>query len=211
MIGGAPARLSVVILAGGRSRRMGRDKRALPWPSAAQTDGATLLHHVAASVRAVTDDLLLVANDHPQVDGARIVGDLFPNAGSLGGVYSGLAAAAHDLAFVAAADMPFLDRALILDLVGRVGAADAVVPMIDGYPEPLHAVYRKTALRAMRARIVRRRLKIAPVFDDLAAVRVDERQLRAVSPDLRSFQNLNTPADYQRARSGMPLTERKRR
>ncbi len=192
-------RFSVVILAGGQSRRMGRDKRALPWAPAADGSPQTLLGHVVATVSRLTDDVVLVANDDPGVTGARVVGDLYPRSGSLGGIYSGLAAAAHDLAFVAAADMPFLSPPLILDLVGQASRADAVVPVTGGRPEPLHAVYRKTVLAPARRQIERRELKIALVFNGMSTVEVPEAEVRRLDPDLRSFWNLNTPEEYQRA------------
>ncbi|MYA60152.1 MAG: molybdenum cofactor guanylyltransferase [Chloroflexi bacterium] len=192
-------RFSVVILAGGQSRRMGRDKRALPWTPASDGSPQTLLGHVVATVSRLTNDVVLVANDDPAVTGARVVGDLYPRSGSLGGIYSGLAAAAHDLAFVAAADMPFLNPMLILDLVGRASRMDAVVPVTGGRPEPLHAVYRKTVLAPARRQIERRELKIALVFDAVSTVEAPEADVRALDPDLRSFWNLNTPEEYQRA------------
>jgi len=192
-------RFSVVILAGGQSRRMGRDKRALPWIPTPGGSPQTLLGHVVATVSRLTDDIVLVANDDPEVTGARVVGDLYPRSGSLGGIYSGVAAAARDLAFVAAADMPFLNPMLILDLARRASRVDAVVPVIGGRPEPLHTVYRKTVLAPARRQIDRRELKIALVFNAVSTVRVPEADLRMLDQDLRSFWNLNTPEEYQRA------------
>ena len=192
-------RYSVVILAGGQSRRMGRDKRALPWLPAPDGSNQTLLQHLVATVAPLTDDVVLVANDDPGVDGVRIVGDLYPGAGSLGGIYSGLAAAAHELAFIAAADMPFLNPKLIRALAGRAAGSGAVVPVTEGRPEPMHAVYRKTLLQPARQRIERRELKVAPIFDAVPTVWVAEDELRRLDPDLRSFWNLNTPDDYTQA------------
>ena len=178
---------------------MGRDKRALPWVTAADGWPQTLLGHVVATVSKLTDDVVLVANDDPGIGGVRIVGDLYPRSGSLGGIYSGLAAAVYDLAFIAAADMPFLNRGLIRNLVGRAARVDAVVPVTAGRPEPLHAVYRKSVLKPARQRIERRELKVAPVFDAGSTIWVQEEDLRVLDPDLRSFWNLNTPDDYERA------------
>ena len=192
-------RFSVVILAGGQSRRMGRDKRALAWTPAPDGSSQTLIQHVVATVAPLTDDVVLVANDDLAVSGVRVVGDLYPGAGSLGGIYSGLAAASHNLAFIAAADMPFLNPGLICYLVGRAPRVDAVVPMTDGRPEPMHAVYRKAVLKPARFRIERRDLKVAPVFDAVSTVWVPEPELRLHDPHLRSFWNLNTPDDYERA------------
>lgn len=178
---------------------MGRDKRALPWTPTPGGSPQTLLEHVVGTASRITGDIVLVANDDPGVPGVRVVGDLYPRSGSLGGIYSGLAAAAHDLAFVAAADMPFLNPLLILDLARRASRVDAVVPVIGGRPEPLHTVYRKTALAPARRQIERRKLKIALVFDAVSTVRVREADLRMLDPDLRSFWNLNTPEEYRRA------------
>ena len=178
---------------------MGRDKRALPWLPAPGGSPQKLLGHVVATVSRITGDVVLVANDDPGVPGARVVGDLYPRSGSLGGIYSGLAAAAHDLVFVAAADMPFLNPMLILDLARRASRVDAVVPVIGGRPEPLHAVYRKSVLAPARRQIERRKLKISLVFDAVSTVKVPEADLRMLDPDLRSFWNLNTPEEYQRA------------
>lgn len=193
------SRFSVVILAGGQSRRMGRDKRALPWAPTQDESPQTLLDHVVATVASLTDDVVLVANDAPGVGGVRVVGDFYPGAGSLGGIYSGLAAAAYDLAFIAAADMPFLNARLIRDLAGRAAGAGAVVPVIGGRPEPLHAIYRKALLAPARRRIERRELKVAPVFDAVSTVWVPESELHQRDPTLHSFWNLNTPEDYDRA------------
>ncbi len=178
---------------------MGRDKRALPWAPAADGSPQTLLGHVVATVSRLSDDVVLVANDDPGVAGARVVGDLYPRSGSLGGIYSGLAAAAYDLAFVAAADMPFFNLNLIRHLVRRATRVDAVVPVTDGRPEPLHAVYRKTVLVPARRQIERRELKIALLFRAVSATKVPEADVRRLDPNLQSFWNLNRPEEYQRA------------
>ena len=98
---------SGVVLAGGASRRMGRDKRLLPWDG---DDGGRQISLLQAAVDALgtaTDEVIVVANDEPAVAGARVVPDVMPGAGSLGGILSGVEAAKHACVFVAAADMPF--------------------------------------------------------------------------------------------------------
>ena len=178
---------------------MGRDKRALPWIPRPDGSLQTVLQHVVASLSNQISDVVLVANDDPDIRDVRVVGDMYPNAGSLGGIYSGLKAANHELAFVAAADMPFLNLDLILELAKRFANADAVVPVVQERPEPLHAFYRKTLLSSMRRRIERKELKISSVFKGFDTVWVNEDDLRINDPDLCSFQNLNTPHDYEQA------------
>ncbi len=194
------AAASAVVLAGGASRRMGRDKRLLPWGVDADGKPRTLLQSVVDKLAAVADDVIVVANDEPDVLGARVVPDAIPGSGSLGGILSGVEAARHDRVFVAAADMPFLSLALVRDLLGRLEGHDAVVPIVGGRPEPLHAVYGPTVATAARRQIARGQLKIALAFEGLDVVRVSEADLRRLDPELRSFRNVNTPEDYKGAR-----------
>ena len=173
---------SAVVLAGGASRRMGRDKRLLPWGVDADGRPLTLLQSVIDSLAAVADDVIVVANDQPVVAGARVVPDAIPGAGSLGGILSGVEAARHDRVFVAAADMPFLHAALVRDLLDRLEGHDAVVPVVDGRPEPLHAVYGRAVAPAARSQIERGQLKIAMAFRGLDVLWVPEADLRRLDP-----------------------------
>ncbi len=187
---------SAVVLAGGASRRMGRDKRLLPWGVDADGQPRTLLQSVIDTLAAVADDVIVVANDRPNINGARVAPDAIPGSGSLGGILSGVEAARHDRVFVAAADMPFLNLALVRHLLSRVEGHDAVVPVVGGRPEPLHAVYGPAVAAAARTQIARGQLKIALAFEGLDVVWVPEAELRALDPELRSFRNVNTPEDY---------------
>lgn len=194
------AAASAVVLAGGASRRMGRDKRQLPWGTDADGRPRTLLQSVVDMLGAVADDVIVVANDRPNVERARVVPDAIPGSGSLGGILSGIEAARHERVFVAAADMPFLNATLVRDLLGQLEGHDAVVPVIGNRPEPLHAVYGPAVAKAARTQIARGQLKIALAFEGLDIVWVPEADLRRLDPDLRSFRNVNTPEDYAGAR-----------
>lgn len=191
---------SAVVLAGGASRRMGRDKRMLPWGEDALGRPRTLLQSVVDTLADVADDVIVVANDRPEVERARVVPDAIPGSGSLGGILSGIEAARHERVFVAAADMPFVNVALVRDLLGRLEGHDAVVPIVGSRPEPLHAVYGPAVATAARRQIERGQLKIALAFEGLDVVRVPEAELRELDPGLRSFRNVNTPEDYAGAR-----------
>ena len=191
-------RVSGVILAGGRSRRMGGSPKALlPF------GGRPLIEHIAETLRSVLSDCLVVTNT-PEVYaslGLPMVGDVFPDGGSLGGLYSGLRAAPGDAALCVASDMPFLSAPLLRYLSARAGEADAIIPEAAGGPQTLHAVYRKACLPAMERRLRAGQLKIVDLLDDLRVVRVSASDLRPFSdPDL-AFMNLNTPEDLARARA----------
>jgi molybdopterin-guanine dinucleotide biosynthesis protein A len=191
-------RVSGVILAGGRSRRMGGSPKALlPF------GGRPLIEHIAETLRSVLSDCLVVTNT-PELYaflGLPMVGDVFPDGGSLGGLYSGLRAVSGDAALCVASDMPFLSASLLRYLSERAGEADAVIPEASGGPQTLHAVYRKACLPAMERRLRAGQLKIVDLLDDLRALRVSASDLRPFAdPDL-AFMNLNTPEDLARARA----------
>ena len=195
--------LTGVVLAGGASRRMGRDKRLLPWgPDSTDGTGHTtsLLQATVETLRMVADEIIVVANDRPKVVGAHVVSDVISDAGSLGGILSGLEAASHDQVFVAAADMPFLRADLIRNLAARFDDHDAVVPVLNGRPEPLHALYGPAVAVAARRQIKLGKLKIASALSGLDVVWVPESELQPIDPGLESFRNVNTPAEYERAR-----------
>ena len=165
--------------------------------------GRPLIEHIAETLRSVLSDCLVVTNT-PELYaslGLPMVGDVFPDGGSLGGLYSGLRAAPGDAALCVASDMPFLSAPLLRYLSARAGEADAIIPEAAGGPQTLHAVYRKACLPAMERRLRAGQLKIGDLLDDLRVVRVSAGDLRPFAdPDL-VFMNLNTPEDLARARA----------
>ena len=145
-----------VLLAGGKSRRMGEDKRFLVLGE------QTLLERGLAVLRSFFQDVLVViAQDSPplHVD-ARVVQDLVPDCGSLGGLYTGLKQAMTPCIFVVACDMPFLNRVVIAQFISRGAAGDIVMAKLDGRLHPMHAVYGKRCLPALEQMIQARQLKI---------------------------------------------------
>jgi molybdopterin-guanine dinucleotide biosynthesis protein A len=181
-----------VILAGGESRRMGRDKAFLPF------GGATLVETVASRLRAACDDVLVVTNrpEPYRVLGLRTAPDALPHRRSLAGIYTGILAAGGP-AFVCGCDMPFLCPALIRYLGGLAVEADVVIPRVRDY-EPLHAVYTPACLEAIR-RALAAGGRNADILSDVRARVVEEAELRRYDPGLRSLENLNTPDEYAAA------------
>jgi molybdopterin-guanine dinucleotide biosynthesis protein A len=148
----------------------------------------------------VADEVLVVAND-PRYEtlGLRVVRDRYPQAGALGGIATGLGAAAHDAVLVAACDMPFLSADLWRLLLGHTGEADVVIPRVAGEYETMHALYRKSCLPHMARAIAENRLRVISFFDAVSVKAIDEVELRAVDPTLRSFTNVNTPEELASA------------
>lgn len=189
--------LSAAVLAGGRSSRLGYPKALLRLGS-----GTTLIEDTVAKLRRLADDVTIVANDDIfAVPGVRRVSDVVPGAASLGGIYTAVATARHDRVIVVGCDMPFLSTRLVAYLLTVTPDADVVVPRLDGYPEPLHAIYRRTCLGPMRRRIDRGELRIIGFFADVRVSYVDESDLRRIDPELRSFRNVNTRAAVVEARA----------
>src|SRR6266550_3570791 len=183
---------SLVILAGGLSRRMGRDKGSLP------AGAGTLVQHLARRLGPVVDETIVAGGSgRHNLPGVTTVDDRYPGLGPLAGIHAGLSAARSPLVWVVGCDLPDVDPALAALLCGLAGDVEAVVPRIDSEPQGVCAVY----VRALAPRIDRllaageRRVKMLLAASNVRYVTPDE--LRAIDPELRSFRNLNTPADYR--------------
>ena len=187
-----------VVQAGGKSTRMGGAPKAL-----VELGGRRLIERVVSVVREVVDDILIVTNtpDLYRFLDVPMVPDVFADHGSLGGIYSGLAAAPGDAAFTVACDMPFLHAAVARLVVGRAGEADVVIPRADDQLQTLHAVYGKGCLPHMEARLRAGRLKVSGFFDEVRVLEVPEAEIARHADPARVFMNLNTPEELERARA----------
>jgi FdhD protein len=181
-----------VILAGGESRRMGRDKAFLPFR------GGTLVETVAARLRDACDGVLVVSRDPGRFEtlGLRAVADALPERRSLVGIYTGLLHAGRPI-FACGCDMPFLCGPLIRHMAALADGADVVMPRLKDY-EPLHAVYTPACLEPIR-RVLAAGGRNADILAGVRAHILDEEELRRFDAALRSFVNLNTPEDYAAA------------
>ena len=190
-------RVTGVVQAGGKSTRMGGAPKAL-----VELGGRRLIERVVGVVREVVDDVLIVTNspDLYRFLGAPMVPDVFVDHGSLGGIYSGLAAVPGDAAFTVACDMPFLRAAVARLVVERAGEADVVIPRAAGQLQTMHAVYGKSCLPHMEARLRAGRLKITGFFDDVRVLEVPEAEVARHADPALVFTNLNTPEELERAR-----------
>jgi molybdopterin-guanine dinucleotide biosynthesis protein A len=188
-----------VLLAGGKSRRMGEDKRYLV------VGEQTLLERGLGVLRSMFHEVLVViAQDSAPLDiDARVVRDLVPDCGSLGGIYTGLTQATTPYIFAVACDMPFLNQAVITHFTNRRDTADIVMARLATRLHPMHALYGKGCLPAMEQMIVARQLKIQELVShaSLRVQYVTEADLLSIDPSWRSFHNVNTPEDLEAAYS----------
>lgn len=210
----SPPRVSGIILAGGKSRRMGRDKALLEF------DGAPLIARVIERVRAVCAEVIIVANDADAYArfGLPIVADVYAGKGSLGGIYSGLLSARTDYALAVACDLPFLNDALLRYLIALAPQNDVVIPRahapLGAAPratrydqlavkesglQATHALYSKRCLEPMRARLLANDLRIINFFDQVRVRVVEPEEIARFDPQGLSFLNVNTPEDLRAA------------
>jgi molybdopterin-guanine dinucleotide biosynthesis protein A len=188
--------VSAAIMAGGKSKRMGQDKAWI------ELDGEPLIKRVANVLAQIADEVIVIAND-PRYEslGLRVVRDRYPQGGALGGIATGVGAAAHDTVLVAACDMPFLSADVWRVIVGHAGEADVVIPRIGGEFETLHALYAKACVPHIVRALAENRLRVISFFDQVRVLPIDEPELRAADPTLRSFTNVNTPEELASALS----------
>ena len=192
-------RFSGVALAGGMSRRLGRNK------AVEEIGGERLIERVIDRLSRLCSETIVVAADEARAqaldlpDSVRTATDIYPGRGSLGGIFTGLSAARGDFGIVVACDMPFLNTGLLQFMVDLAPDFDVVVPRLSGRPEPLHAIYSKNCLAPIESRLKRQDLKIALFFEEVRVAYVDEEDIDIFDPDRLSFFNVNTQEDLDRA------------
>ncbi len=130
----------------------------------------------------------------------KVIVDLYPGKGALGGVYTGLASADSFYSLVVGCDMPFLNRDLLGYLIDIAPGFDAVIPRIDGMYEPLHAVYSKDCLAAISELMNRGRLGVSQLFNLVNTRYVDKYEIAKFDPQFFSFFNINTLDDLRKAK-----------
>ncbi len=194
------AMVSGVVLAGGRSSRMGRDKAALVF------DGSTLLQRTAEALAAVADEIVVVRASGQELPPLRLdipivkAEDPVQGEGPLVGIAAGLRAASTPVAIVVAVDMPFLQPSLLRMLAERIQkGARWALPIAEGRPQPLCSAFATSALAVLEAHIVAGDRAPMAAADDLDAARIEEATWRAADPEGRSFLNVNTPEEFEAA------------
>jgi molybdopterin-guanine dinucleotide biosynthesis protein A len=185
--------VSGIVLAGGQSSRLGTDKSFI------NVNGQSLIERIVAKLTRLSDDVIIVTNSPDEYDHleARLVGDIYPGKGALGGIYSGLRAAANAYSLVVACDMPFLDLNLLRYMIILAREHDVVIPRIGGLPEPLHAIYSKNCQEPIDRLLARGGLKIIDFFSEVRVRYVEEGEVDIFDPQHLSFFNVNTPDDLE--------------
>jgi molybdopterin-guanine dinucleotide biosynthesis protein A len=195
-----------IVLAGGRSTRMGTAKAALEW------HGSTLLRHVVGLVARGVDGPVVVVRAPGQAlptltVEVEVVEDAREGRGPLQGLAAGLAAVDAPVAYASSTDAPLLHPAFVRRVLRALGDdVDVVLPRAHGYPQPLAAAYRTALRETIERRLAEDLVRLGDLFDDCRVRRLDEAdllddpELAAADPRLMSLVNLNEPGAYETAR-----------
>jgi molybdenum cofactor guanylyltransferase len=189
--------VSVFILAGGKSSRMGTDKAFIA------LEGRTLLARALDVARKVTDDVRIVGIADRFSPFAPVVEDIFPGCGPLGGIHAALRASQRDFNFILAVDLPYVSATLARFLIMRARKSGTVVTVPDsGGLQPLCAVYRRAFADAAEKALQAGRYKIDALFDSAFTQVIGEEELETAGFSPRMFRNLNTREELESARRG---------
>jgi len=186
---------TAVILAGGKSSRMGQPKALLLF------DGEPLVVHIVRALKPLFGDIVLVAAPKQELPplSVTLVRDEVAYQGPVGGIHYGLRAAGGKFSFVTSCDVAFLNLPLISHLTSQIAGHDVVVPCWQGRFQPLHAVYRKEVLPLLKEQLEREELRPVYLFEKVRTRKIDEAEIRRFDPEGLSFFNINSPQDYDEA------------
>ena len=187
-----------IILAGGRNLRLGSSK------ALEIIGGKSLIERVVERVKLVSNQTLIVISQGqlalPVTVEAKVLVDLYPGKGPLGGIYTGLLASPSSHSVVVACDMPFLNIELLRYMIELSPGFDAVVPRLgEGRLEPLHAIYSKGCLDNMKTQLEHNHLQISHSLTMLRVRYIERAECQKFDPQLLSFFNINSQSDLDQA------------
>ena len=187
--------MTAIILAGGKSSRMGTDKAFL------KIGNQPLIKRQIGLLRKLFKKIIIVTNTLPKYrgyKGIKIIPDIIPHRGPLGGIYSGLIASRSFYNFVVACDMPFLNIELLRHMLSRIKGYDVIVARYKGEIEPLSAIYSKDCIRPIKEQLDKNNLKIRDLFKKVKVKVIKESEVIKFDSQAFSFLNINTLDEYQK-------------
>ena len=192
--------INCIILAGGKSIRFGNDKVL------EKIGNTNLLEQVISRIDPLSKEIIIVTAkersfvqlaNHPKV---KIVTDIFPGQGSLGGIYTGLVTSKSFYNLVVAADMPFLNVSLLRYMIKVADGYDFILPKINNWYEPLHAIYSRNCISPIEAILEQGKKVIVELFNYVKIRYVEAGEVDKFDPQHLSFFNINTIEDMERAK-----------
>jgi molybdopterin-guanine dinucleotide biosynthesis protein A len=193
--------ISCIILAGGKSLRLGHDKVLEKFGN------KSLLEQVISRIDSLSKNIIIVTaeertfsqlNGYPKL---KVVTDIFPGKGSLGGIHAGLVTSDSFYNLVIAADMPFLNQPLLRYMIEVSDGFDFVLPRVNNLFEPLHAVYSKNCTAPIEFMLKQGRKVIIELFNFVKVRYVEAEEIDRFDPKHLSFFNINTKEDLELAKN----------
>ena len=194
--------VAAIVLAGGRSSRMGENKAFMPFKE------SCLLEEVVKVLSKLFEEIIIVTENVKELEcfskysNLRIIPDMnfHGDKNSLIGMYTGLSKCKAPFAFITGCDMPFLNSSLINYMMGKVNVnTDLVIPYYGGHYQPLHGIYGKGCLKPMELLLENRTYKINKFFGHVNITKIDLEEIQKFDRELKSFLNINTQVDYNKA------------
>jgi molybdopterin-guanine dinucleotide biosynthesis protein A len=187
--------LRAYVLAGGKSTRMGQDKAFL------ELGGKALIRNALAIAGAVAKEVKIVGDPGKFGDFGTVVPDIYPERGPLGGIHAALAESASELNLMLGVDLPFLEVGFLQLLVSAAKDSPALVtlPRVDGYYQPLTAVYRREFSALAEKALAANRNKVDALFPHIPLRVVTEEEIAGNGFSSAMFRNVNTPEDWKMA------------
>lgn len=186
--------IPIAILAGGKSRRMGRDKAFV------ELEGMPMIQWVITAVKECSINPLIIANEPDRYGGfgLPVYSDIIPGMGPLSGLHTAFSVTGADRLMIVSCDLPLVSPEVIKYILNRINdRAEAVIPFVEGREQGLLAVYARSGLERFGGRISSASIMFDEFRMGLERIFIGEDELRKVDPDLRSFLNVNTPLDIE--------------
>jgi molybdopterin-guanine dinucleotide biosynthesis protein A len=174
---------------------MGREKAYL------RIGERTIIEEQRDTLGRIFDEIIIVANTQgyfKNID-SKVVTDIIPDSGPLGGLYSGLAVSSNIHSFLIACDMPFINLELIDYMIKQIGENDIVIPLSSKGIETLFAVYSLNCLETIRQQIEFRNLRLLDILNFFKVRYISQEEIEKFDPKEFSFFNVNSPKDYEEA------------
>ncbi|MFQ6069429.1 MAG: molybdenum cofactor guanylyltransferase [Candidatus Aminicenantales bacterium] len=190
---GKRGEVSCIILAGGKNTRMGREKAFL------RIGERTIIEEQKDTLKKIFDEIIIVTNNHSYFHNldVKVVKDIIPHCGPLGGLYSGLSVCSNIHGFLIGCDMPFPSISLINYMIKKIKKNDIVIPVSSRGLEPLFAIYSLNCLETIKRHLEMKDLKISNVLNYHRVSYVSPREVKKFDPHEFSFLNVNTPEEYE--------------
>ncbi len=187
------AKLKCAIIAGGRSGRFGSDKSLYIY------ENKTLIQHVFDAISPVFDDIVIVANDSEKFRFLEVpvIPDIIPGLGPIGGIYTAVEKLKAERIFIFPCDMPFLNTKFIRYMTEIPAVYDIVVPEVNGRYQPLHAIYSKNCIKAIKKNIDAEDYRMSGFFEGHNIRVVGEDEIGFYDDPFRMFKNINFREDIE--------------